>query len=97
MARRKDFNSSSLMILLAVLALIKDKIPINEVKSKLNKLLGNLGLVKKILDDHFGLKISNFIIDTLETKNNFVRSPIGNILGLLPILDPERILTKIDF
>jgi len=95
MARRNDFDSSSLMILLSVLSRIQAKEKLTDIKTNLNSLLGSLGIVKKILIENFEIKVAYFIIDSLSTNNNSIQSEMNEILNGLPLLDEERSLINL--
>jgi len=89
MARRNDFDSSSLMILLSVLSRIQAKEKLADIKSKINSLLGSLGIVKKILIENFEIKVVYFIIDALSTNYVSIKTELNEIINGLPLLDDE--------
>ncbi len=91
-ARRNDFNAASLMLLLSVLSRLKGSQSLLETKNALDTVLGKLGIVKKILDDHFGVKLAYFILDVLKSKNENILGNIVNVLQLLPLLADEKVL-----
>ncbi len=95
MARRNDFDSSSLMILLSVLSRIQAKEKLTDIKSNINSLLGSLGIVKKILDENFEIKVAYFIIDALSTNYNSIQSELNKVLNGLPLLDEESSLINV--
>ena len=95
MARRNDFDSSSLMILLSILSKIQAKEKLVDIKSNMNSLLGSLGIVKKILIENFEIKVAYFIIDALSTNYSVIESELNEIINGLPLLDEERSLIDI--
>jgi hypothetical protein len=95
MARRNDFDSSSLMILLSVLSQIQAKEKLTDIKSNINALLGSLGIVKKILIENFEIKVAYFIIDALSTNYTSIKSELNEIINGLPLLDEESSLIDI--
>ncbi|MHA2019462.1 MAG: hypothetical protein ACTSXY_14440, partial [Promethearchaeota archaeon] len=95
MARRNDYDTSSLMILLSVLSRIKAKEKLSDIKSNINTLLGSLGIVKKILEENFEIKVSYFIIDALSTNFKPIQSELQEILSNLPLLDEENALINL--
>ena len=95
MARRNDFDNSSLMILLSILSRIRAKEKLTDIKSNINSLLGSLGIVKKILIENFEIKVSYFIIDALSTNYQTIESEMNEILNGLPLLDGESALINV--
>ena len=96
MARRNDFNAASLMLLLSLLSRLKHSQSLIETKDALDTVLGKLGIVKKILDDHFGVKIAYFVLDVLKSRNEGLKTNIKEILHLLPLLPNELTLLNLD-
>lgn len=90
MARRKDFNSASLMVLLSTLCKIHAKVPLNEIQTQLEEILNGLGLVKKILDDYFGVKLAKFTLDMLNGSNESIKPYLESIFVQLPLLEKEK-------
>ena len=90
MARRNDYNSASFMLLLMVLTQNASGLSIQENKTSLNKILDKMGIVKKILVEHFGIKIAYFVLDSLQSKDPEILQKGKNILGYLPFLQPEK-------
>jgi hypothetical protein len=95
MARRNDYETSSLMILLSILTQLKQKISPNEVKDSLNKLLDSLGIVKKILIESFGIKVAFFLIDTLLANSDSIKYHLQDLLRNMPFLKEEQGLLMI--
>ncbi len=95
MARRNDFNSASLMFLLSVLSRLKEKQNLVDIKENLDSSLNKLGIVKKILNDHFGIKIVRIMFDIFESADKSLKEKIRNVLVFLPLLDNERKLINI--
>ncbi len=92
MARRNDFDSASLMILLSIFSKIQAKEQLADVKSNMNSLLDSLGIVKKILIENFEIKVAYFIIDALSTNYIVIKSELNEIVNGLPLLDEESSL-----
>ncbi len=90
MARRNDFDSASLMILLSTLSNIQAKIPLSEIQSQLDQVLNGLGLVRKILEDYFGIKLAFFTLDMLSGKNESIKPYLENMFNQLPLLEAEK-------
>ncbi|MHA1520368.1 MAG: hypothetical protein ACTSRK_09310 [Promethearchaeota archaeon] len=90
MARRNDFDSASLMILLSTLSNIQAKMPMSEIQSELDKVLNGLGLVRKILEDYFGIKLAFFTLDMLNGKNESIKPYLVNMFNQLPLLEAEK-------
>ena len=90
MARRNDFDTASLMILLSVLAKFHINTPISEIQSQLEVDLNSLGLVKKILEDYFGVKLAYFTLDVMNGKNEGIKPYLENMFNQLPLLEDEK-------
>jgi hypothetical protein len=90
MARRNDYDQASLMVLLAVLSQTKAGKPIGDIKKELDENLQSLGIVKKILDESFGIKLALFLLDALQSNSDSIRSHLRDLLILLPILENEK-------
>ncbi len=92
MARRNDYVTSSLMILCSILVQNQLKISLKNTKSQLDEFLSKLGIIKNILYDQIGVKVSYFLIDALGYKEEVIEQKILEILSLLPFLDEEKMI-----
>jgi hypothetical protein len=93
MARRDDFEQAGLMIFLASLCLIKLNRPFLEIKNQIENVLNSLGLVKKILEETFGIKTSLLFLDALKISDPSIGSCIQSIIHKMPLLAEEQKLT----
>jgi hypothetical protein len=94
MARRNDYELAAIMFFLSTLCNIKANIKFIEIKNKIDQELTSLGLVKKILDDTFGVKIAFFILDALKIDDPSIKINLKSIFLALPILAEEQFLTS---
>ena len=98
LANRKDFETSSLLILLHGLALIKVGEPIKSVKKNIQEFLDKLGLNKQLVKETYYIMVINFIIDVqiynLDLKKNQLK--IRKMLEILPLLEEEKDLIELE-
>ena len=94
-SKRKDFETSSLLILLYGLVLLKINEPIKTVKKKINDYLNGLGINKKLVKDNFYVMLILFLLDV--KLNNFDKYIIKTkeILGVLPLFEEEKVLVEL--
>ncbi|MCK5346740.1 MAG: hypothetical protein KAR20_25200, partial [Candidatus Heimdallarchaeota archaeon] len=97
MARRRDFESSSLMVLLSLLARLKGNQTTAEVKTQIDSVLNKLGIVEKILNDQFSVKLGSLTLDILNSRNPTMLHHLEEMLSCLPLLPQEAVLTKLEF
>ncbi len=92
---RKDFKTSSLLILLYGLVLLKEGESVEKINKKVNEFLESLGLSKSLFRDTFYSTLILFIIDVELNKINQFLPKIKNILEILPLFEEEKALIKI--
>jgi hypothetical protein len=95
MARRNDYDLGSLMVLFSTLCRIKLKQPLDQIKNNINEVLKSLGIVEKILTESFGVKLSYFVLDALNSQNESIKQSLKNILRQIPYLDEEYNLLQL--
>ncbi|MFW9936972.1 MAG: hypothetical protein ACFFD5_04945 [Candidatus Thorarchaeota archaeon] len=95
MSRRKDFQMSSLMLLLHGLALLNAGVSIEKINANINQVLNSLGLNKRLVEDTYYIRCINFIIDIKLHKNDIYLSKIRSLLEILPLFDQEKELLNI--
>jgi len=95
-SKRKDFSTSSLMILLHGLAFIKVKEPIKSIRFKVKQFLDSLGLNKRLVEDTFYIRCIHFILDVIENKLDKFLPQINEMLEILPLFEEENKLKKIE-
>jgi hypothetical protein len=90
LAKRRDLRTSSLMVLLHGLALIKAKEPISAVRSNVKSYLDSLGFNKRLVEETYYILCIDFILDVLsyEMENYFAN--INSLLEVLPLFDEEK-------
>jgi len=96
LSKRKDFTTSSLLILLHGLTLIKNKESLLTVKSNIDQFLNSLGLNKRLVEDTFYIRCINFILDVVLNKLDNYISPINEMLEILPLFEEESKLKQIE-
>jgi hypothetical protein len=90
----KDIETSSLMVTLYGLALLKAGEPIKLTKMNINNHLNNLGVNKKLLVETFNITLILFLIDIrLYDFDNYI-SKIKEMLEILPLFEEEKILIE---
>ncbi|MFX0038282.1 MAG: hypothetical protein ACFFB9_05370 [Promethearchaeota archaeon] len=90
----KDIETSSLMVTLHGLALLKAGEPIKLTKMNINNHLNNLGVNKKLVEETFNITLILFLIDIrLYDFDNYI-SKIKEMLEILPLFEEEKILIE---
>jgi tetratricopeptide (TPR) repeat protein len=94
-SKRKDLESSSLMIILQGLALLKSGEPINSIKINFKNYLNSLGVNKKLVEETYHVMLIQFLIDIkLYNFDQFIPK-IKEMLEYLPLFEEEKILIDI--
>ena len=89
-SKRKDYENSSLLILLYGLSLIKANSSIKEIQKTTKDYLNKLGTSKGLVSEIFQLHLLLFIIDMfLHNFNQFIPR-INEMLEELPLFDEEK-------
>ncbi len=94
-SKRRDFRTSSLMILLHGLALIKANESPMKIRSDIRKFLDLLGLNKKLVEDTYYILCVDFILDVISYKINKYLTKIYDLLEILPLFEEEKELIEI--
>ena len=95
MLRRKDFTTSSLLLLLHGLALLKAKEDLFVIEKSINEFLNTLGINRNWVEDTYYVMLIQFIIDTkLYELHNYLPK-IQAMVNILPLFEEEMQL--IDF
>jgi len=94
-SKRKDFKTSSFLVLLYGLSAMKAGIPFTEIESNINGFLDSLGLNKTVVKDTFEIMLILFIIDIKMNDLDQFTSKIVKILEILPFFDEEKELIEI--
>ncbi len=95
-AKRKDFKTSSLLILLHGLVLIKVGEHIKSIKKNINEFLDGLGLNKKYVKETYYIMVILFIIDVKLNNLDRDRLKINKILEILPLFEEEKELIEFE-
>jgi len=95
MSKKRDFRTSSLMILLHGLALLKANEPIQKIRSNISRFLDSLGFNKNLVEDTFYIRCINFILDVISNKMDKYLSKINGLLEILPLFEEEKQLIEV--
>ena len=90
LAKRRDFRTSTLMILLQGLAYLKAEEPIKTIRSIIKSYLDSLGLNKKLVEDTYYILCIDFILDVISYKIDKYLSKIKDLLVILPLFEEEK-------
>ena len=94
-SKRKDFKTSSFLILLYGLSAMKAEVPFAEIERSVNEFLDSLGLNKTVVKDTFEIMLILFIIDIKMNDLNQFTLKIVKILEVLALFEEEKPLIKI--
>lgn len=90
LSERKNFESSSLMVLLQGLSLLIAKEPLNEIRININSYLSSLGLNKKLLEDTYPIRCIEFLLNVISYNVEKYLPTIKEMLDILPLFDEEK-------
>ncbi|MFW9940914.1 MAG: hypothetical protein ACFFFT_07725 [Candidatus Thorarchaeota archaeon] len=93
-SKRRDFRTSSLLILLQGLCLLKIKEPYIIIKNSINQFLHTLGVNKKLVEDTYDMMLILFIIDVKEYNLENYLPKIKGMLEILPLFEEEMDLIE---
>ncbi|MHA2288164.1 MAG: hypothetical protein ACXABG_05205, partial [Promethearchaeota archaeon] len=96
-AKRRDFRTSSLMLLMHGITLIKTNESLQKIRSNIRKYLDSLGLNKKLVEDTYYVLCLDFILDVKSHSLNNYLTKIKDLLEILPLFEEEKQLIEIDF
>ncbi len=89
-AKRKDFNTSTLSILLYGLSSLSLNIPDEKIESRIEEYLDNLGLNKPLVKDTYEISLILSIIKTKQMNITKYDSQIKKMIEILPLFDEEK-------
>ncbi|MHA2281003.1 MAG: hypothetical protein ACXAC5_09135 [Promethearchaeota archaeon] len=95
LSKRKDFETSSLMILLHGLSVLKAGEPLKLIKKNIIDFLNSLGVNKKWIEETFCIMLILFIIDVKIYSLDKYMPKIKGMLELLPLFEEEEQLKDI--
>ncbi|MFX1394824.1 MAG: hypothetical protein ACFFAH_14790, partial [Promethearchaeota archaeon] len=93
--KRKDYENSSLLLLLYGLSMLKGGESPEQIKTRFLNFLEKIGLSKEIFKETFYFTLLLFIIDVKLHKLKDYNANIKKFLKLLPIFEEEKELTNI--
>ena len=96
-SKRKDLETSSLLILLYGLASLKGGEKTKSVKNEINKYLNSLGINKKLVEETYYIMVILFIMDVKLNNLEKYQSKIKNMLEILPIIEEEKDLIDLEW
>ncbi|MCK4284862.1 MAG: hypothetical protein KAX18_01615 [Candidatus Lokiarchaeota archaeon] len=95
LVKRKDLRTSSLLILLHGLCLLKEEESSTIIKKNIDKFLNSLGVNKNLVKDTFYIMVILFIIDVkIYSLDKYLPKIIG-MLEILPLFEEEEQLIDI--
>ncbi|MFX1410168.1 MAG: hypothetical protein ACFFA6_07440 [Promethearchaeota archaeon] len=94
--KRKDLNTSSLLVLLHGLSLLKAGETHHLIKNNVYNFLDNLGVNKKLVEDNFYIRLILFIIDVKLYKRDKFLPKINDKLLILPLFEEEKVLLPVE-
>ncbi len=94
LSKRKDYETSSLMILLHGLSLLKAEEPLKLIKKNITDFLNSLGVNKKIIEETLYIMLIIFLIDIKLYNFEKYLSKIKEMLEILPLFEEEEILIE---
>lgn len=95
-SKRKDLETSSLMVLLHGLALLKEGEPLKSIKNNIIDYLNSLGVNKKLVEETFYIMLFMFLIDVKLYNFDIFLPKIKEMLRILPLFEEEKILIVIN-
>ncbi len=96
LTKRKDFETSSLMILLHGLTLLKAGEPLKLIKKNINDFLNDLGVNKKLIEETLYIMLIIFLIDIKLYNFDKYLPKIKEMLEILPLFKEEEILIEFE-
>ena len=93
-SKRKDLESSSLMVIFYGLALLKAEEPLKSIKKNINIYLNSLGVNKKLVEETFYIMLIMFLIDVKLYNFDKFLPKIKEILEILPMFEEEKVLIE---
>ncbi|NVM36215.1 MAG: hypothetical protein HWN81_11515 [Candidatus Lokiarchaeota archaeon] len=96
LSKRKDFETSSLMILLYGLSLLKAGEPLKLIKKNIYDFLNSLGVNKKLIQETLYVMLIIFLIDIKLYNFDKYLPKIKEMLEILPLFEEEEILIEIE-
>ena len=94
MSKRRDFRTSSLMVLFHGLALIKSEESTQKIRSNISRFLDSLGLNKKLVEDTYYIRCIDFILDVISNKMDKYFSKLNGLLEILPFFEEEKVIIE---
>jgi len=94
-SERRDFTTSSLLILLHGLCLLKEEKSYTVIKNNIDRFLNSLGISKNSVKDTYYIMVILFIIDVKIYSLDRYMPTIRGMLEILPLFEEEEQLIDI--
>ncbi|MFX1320398.1 MAG: hypothetical protein ACFFAQ_02030 [Promethearchaeota archaeon] len=94
-SKRQDYNTSSLLILLHGLSLLKAGESIQLIRDNVNNFLNSLGINRKLVEDTFYILLILFLLDVKLYKMERFLPKINEMLEILPLFEEEKELISL--
>ena len=96
LSKRKDFETSSLMVLLNGLALLNVGESLGKIKNNATNFLDSLGINKKLVKETFYIMLILFLVDVKLYNFDKFLPKIREMLEILPLFEEEKKLIEIE-
>ena len=96
LTKRKDLETSSLMVILHGLALLKTGESLKIIKNNINNFLNSLGVNKKLVEETYYIMLILFLIEVKIYNFDKYLHKIKEMLEILPLFEEERVLIEIE-
>ena len=93
--KRKDFQTSALMLLIYGLCALKAGIQAEQVKKNINSFLNSLGLNKSVVSDAFYTLLIQFLLEVKINNFNDYIPKIELMLKDMPLFEEEKVLIQL--
>lgn len=93
-SKRKDFKTSSFLVLLYGLSAIKAGQPLSDIESSVHGFLDSLGLSKTVVKDTFEIILILFIIQVVKNNLDQFILKLKEMMDKLALFEEERILIE---
>ena len=94
-AKRGDYTTASILILLGTLCLFKLSSPNSTIEAYLNNYMGKIGHANTIIEATYAVKLLKLLIDAKSIANSAIFNEAWNLLQIIPVFDEEKILFEI--
>ena len=93
--KRKDYNTSALLILLYGLSALKTEDTVDHIKTRLYSFIESIGLSKKSVKDTYYVSLMFFILEVITANLDQYKTKFKSYLEILPLFEEEKELIEI--